>query len=64
LDVNSDPSPADVFVDGTLMGISPLTQLVATAGTHSVEGKQGGLKAQVDAKVRAVQKTTVDLKLV
>ena len=64
LDVYTDPSPADVFIDGSWMAVSPAPLLVATAGTHSVEGKQGGLKAQISAKVPAVQRITVDLKLV
>lgn len=63
LDVNTDPTPADVFVDGSLMGTSPVTQLVATAGSHSVKGEKGGLKAQVTATVPAVQRISVDLKL-
>jgi len=63
LDVNTDPTPADVFVDGSLMGTSPVPQLVATAGTHSVEGKKGGLKAQVTTTVPAVQRISVDLTL-
>jgi len=45
------------------MGTSPVTQLVATAGSHSVKGEKGGLKAQVTATVPAVQRISVDLKL-
>jgi hypothetical protein len=63
LDVLTDPTAADVYVDQRPMGTSPVVQVIATAGSHLVMAKQGKLKAEENATVPAVAKKIVNLKL-
>lgn len=62
LDVDTAPTPADVYVDGKAMAKSP-ARLYVTPGSHPVEGRSAGLKAQQTVAILANQIVPLSLKL-
>jgi hypothetical protein len=62
LEVTTDPSPADVFLDQKPIGPSP-NRSVTTAGTHQLKAQKQKLAALQRANVQAAQMVKVALKL-
>jgi hypothetical protein len=62
LDVNVDESGAEIYVDGTLEGVSPLPgALYVAPGTHNVEARKGGKTKTQQVNTSAGRQFMADL---
>ena len=64
IDITTDPSPADIWVDNKSMSQQSPTLVIASAGTRTIKGIQGSLQAEQGVKVNIANTVVVNLKLV